>query len=34
MKIVAIVGNFTDERTIKYLDKVVDNYIDWAKTIK
>lgn len=27
-------GNFTDERTIKYLDKIVDNYIDWAKTIK
>lgn len=27
-------GNFTDERTIKYLDKVVDNYIEWAKTVK
>ena len=25
---------FTDERTINRLDKVVDNYIDWAKTIK
>lgn len=26
-------GKFTDERTIKYLDKIVDNYIDWAKTL-
>lgn len=24
---------FTDERTIKHLDKVVDNYINWAKTL-
>lgn len=27
-------GEFIDEATIKYLDKVVDNYIDWAKKIK
>lgn len=27
-------GNFIDERTIKYLDKVVDNYINWAEKVK
>lgn len=27
-------GNYANERTIKYLDKVVDNFIDWAKQIK
>ena len=27
------VGNFIDDRTIKYLDKVVNNYIDWAGKI-
>lgn len=26
-------GNFNDERSIKYFDKVVDNYIEWAKKI-
>ncbi len=24
-------GKYANERTIKYLDKVVDNFIDWAK---
>ncbi len=24
-------GNFINERTLKYLDKVVDNYKEWAK---
>lgn len=27
-------GNFIDERTIKYLDKVVNNYIKWAEKVK
>lgn len=27
-------GNFTDERSIKYIDKVVDNYIKWAEKIR
>lgn len=27
-------GEFTNERTKKYLDKVVDNYIEWAQRIK
>jgi len=27
-------GNFIDERTIKYLDRVVDNYIKWAEKLK
>lgn len=27
-------GDFIDERTIKYLDKVVDNYISWAEKVK
>lgn len=27
-------GNFIDERTIKYLDKVVNNYVDWAVKIR
>lgn len=27
-------GDFIDERTIKYLDKVVDNYISWAEKMK
>lgn len=26
-------GEFTNERTKKYLDKVVDNYIEWAQRI-
>lgn len=26
-------GNFNDERSTKYLDKVVDNYIEWAKKV-
>lgn len=27
-------GNYINQRTIKYLDKVVDNYIAWAGKIK
>ena len=27
-------GNFIDEKTIKYLDKVVNNYINWAEKVK
>lgn len=27
-------GKFIDESTTKYLDKVVGNFIDWAKTIR
>lgn len=27
-------GEFIDQRTIEYLDKVVDNYIDWANKMK
>lgn len=27
-------GEFIDERTIKYLDKVVNNYIKWAEKVK
>jgi len=27
-------GEFIDERTIKYLDKVVGNYIKWAEKVK
>lgn len=27
-------GDFIDERTTKYLDKVVDNYISWAEKMK
>lgn len=27
-------GNYINQRTIKYLDKVVDNYIAWAEKIK
>ncbi len=27
-------GNFNDERTINYLDKIVDNYLEWAKKVK
>lgn len=27
-------GNFVDERTIKYLDKVIDNLVKWAEKIK
>lgn len=27
-------GKFTDERTVNYLDKVVDNYINWAEAMK
>jgi len=27
-------GNLTDESTIKFLDKVVDNFVEWAEKIK
>jgi len=27
-------GNLTDESTIKFLDKVVDNFVEWADKIK
>lgn len=27
-------GEFADERTIDYLDKVVDNYIEWSNNLK
>lgn len=27
-------GNYTNERTIRYLDKVVDNFIKWAEKIR
>lgn len=27
-------GNFVDERTIKYMDKVLENFVKWTKSIE